>query len=269
MALSVRSLTLPAVLLLAVTGHGRAQSDDVSAYLSDLAPPPAARALEAIDGPGRKLLALRSYLRAGPGLAGRWSWTEAEIRAFQGSPEQKAMLAAVAAVKARFAEDNPGYELYVNTRIRSLDVQIGRWNENGSVEQAAGDIYAAWTDAFGLDGDGPMPDFEASAAWLKSYRPPERAHVAAPGLTAHGQGHAIDFQVMKDGTIIAGADSGQVETVWRADGWDRKLKQAMDAAGPSFSGPLTSPDEPWHYSYDPDIATGSDRHRSEPAATAE
>ena len=39
--------------------------------------------------------------------------------------------------------------------------------------------------------------------------------------------------------------------MWRAEGWDQKLKASMEAVGPSFSGPLTNPDEPWHYEYVP------------------
>jgi hypothetical protein len=56
---------------------------------------------------------------------------------------------------------------------------------------------------------------------------------------------------MKDGVIIAGADTAKIETVWRAEKWDEKLKDSIDAASPSFHGPLTSPDEPWHYDFKP------------------
>ena len=59
---------------------------------------------------------------------------------------------------------------------------------------------------------------------------------------------------MKDGRIYAGANSKQLESVWRVEGWDRKLKASMEAVGPSFFGPLTDPDEPWHYDYAPSPA---------------
>jgi hypothetical protein len=39
---------------------------------------------------------------------------------------------------------------------------------------------------------------------------------------------------MKDGAIYAGANSRQVESIWRAEGWDEKLKASIAAAGPSF-----------------------------------
>jgi hypothetical protein len=58
-------------------------------------------------------------------------------------------------------------------------------------------------------------------------------------LTRHDQGHAIDFQMMKDGAIIAAADYDTIDSL-RAKGWDKKLKDSMGAAGPSFSGPLDS-----------------------------
>jgi hypothetical protein len=58
----------------------------------------------------------------------------------------------------------------------------------------------------------------------------------------------------EEGRIYAGANSKQVESVWRAEGWDQKLKASIEAAGPSFSGPLINPDEPWHYDYAPSQA---------------
>jgi hypothetical protein len=47
-----------------------------------------AQTLTQLDGTGRRLLALRSYLRSAPHLAERWSWTQEQIDAFEGSPEQ-------------------------------------------------------------------------------------------------------------------------------------------------------------------------------------
>ncbi len=212
-----------------------------------LAPPPSEEALAKIADPGRKLLALRSYLRAGSGLAERWSWSDAEIKAFEGSPQQTALLAAIEAVKAHFREANPGFEIYVHGTIRSLDEQIAKWNGNESVGAAAAEIFAAFAAAF-PDGEG---DAKKQSLWLRGFQSSKRANLAAPGLTLHGRASAIDFQVMKDGKIHAGANGKEVESVWRAEGWDVKLKASMDAAGPSFKGPLTNPDEPWHYDYAP------------------
>ena len=250
---------LPMLALLGLAplaGAGAAETGSLAKRLTELAPPPAAEALERIPDLGRKLLALRSYVRVGSGLADRWSWTEEQITAFQGSPAQDALLAEVAAVGAHFARENPGYEIYANTRVRSLDTQIRNWNRNKSVGVAAREILTAWRERFGDEAEAAGPD--ALRRWLSGFRSTERANLAAPGLTAHGRAHAIDFQIMKDGQIIAGADSRQIETVWREQGWEEKLKESMDAAGPSFSGPLRSPNEPWHYNYDPSARVAAD-----------
>ena len=231
-------------------GAANAQADPMEALIEQLAPPPSDLALADIPDMGRKLLALRSYVRSARNIDKRWSWTESEIEAFQGSAEQNALLAEVAAVSAHFAAANPGYEIYANTRVRSLDVQIDHWNNNDSVGVAAAEILAAWEKDHGTTAEESIgPD--QLRAWLSAFQGAKRSNLAAPGLSAHGRGHAIDFQVMKDGQIVAGADSRQIETVWRSDEWDVKLKESMDAAGPSFTGPLTSPNEPWHYNYDP------------------
>jgi hypothetical protein len=224
----------------------------LNAVLTELAPPPSDQALTQIPDAGRKLLALRSYLRYGPKITERWSWTEAEIKAFQGSPEQQALLAEIAAVNEHFKAANPGHELYVHGTVRSLDEQIAKWNTNESVGAVAEEILNAYMTAFGDRGLQPArADVERVATWLRGFQPSKRANLAAPGLTLHGRASAIDFQIMKDGRIYAGANEKHVESLWRAEGWDQKLKASMDAAGPSFSGPLTNPNEPWHYDYSP------------------
>lgn len=244
------------MLSLLLVGAARAADEDdavtLDAVLAKIAPPPSGEALKRIPDPGRKLLALRDYVRGGPGIADRWSWTEAEIAAFEGSPEQRALLDEIEAVDEDFEAANPGYTLYVHGTVRSLDDQFASWNRNASVGACAEEILAAYEAAFGEDGLEPDKiDTEALADWLRGFVPAQRANLAAPGLTRHGRAGAIDFQVMKDGSIHAGADSTEVETVWRAEGWDEKLKASIAAAGPSFTGPLTNPDEPWHYDYAP------------------
>lgn len=228
------------------------QPDSLDAVLTKLAPPPSGEALAQIPDLGRKLLALRSYVRYGAKITERWSWTDAQIAAFKGSPEQKALQAEIEAVNEHFKTQNPGFEIYVHSTVRSLDEQISKWNGNDSVGQAADELLAAWREKFGTGDEGAkVAEPKAVRTWLSGYRPSKRANLAAPGLTLHGRAHAIDFQVMKDGRIHAGANSREIESVWRAEGWDEKLKTSIAAAGPSFSGPLTNPDEPWHYSYTP------------------
>jgi hypothetical protein len=216
--------------------------------LSELAPPPSDQALAQIPELGRKLLALRSYVRYGDRIKTRWSWTDAQIAAFKASEAHTALRAEIAAVNEHFKAANPGYEIYVHGTVRSLDSQIAKWNSNKSVGAAAAGIEAAFQQKFA---DADKVKLEELRTWLRGYRPPKRANLAAPGLTLHGRASAIDFQVMKDGAIYAGANSRQVENIWRAEGWDEKLKASIAAAGPSFSGPLKNPDEPWHYTYTP------------------
>ena len=61
-----------------------AQADPMEALIEQLAPPPSDLALADIPDMGRKLLALRSYVRSARNIDKRWSWTESEIEAFQG-----------------------------------------------------------------------------------------------------------------------------------------------------------------------------------------
>src|SRR5262245_24604125 len=88
--------TLAMLALLALGLTNRVVADDVislDSVLAKLAPPPSGGALIQIPDPGRKLLALRSYVRYGAKIADRWSWTEEQIKVFQGSPGQMALLA--------------------------------------------------------------------------------------------------------------------------------------------------------------------------------
>jgi hypothetical protein len=241
-----------ALLVGGLSGASLADSVSLDAVLAKLAPSPSSDALRQIPELGRKLLALRSYVRYGAKIADRWSWTKEQIKAFEGSPEQRALLAEIAAVSKHFRAANPGYEIYVHGTVRSLDEQLANWNSNDSVRAAGEEILAAYKAAFGKDGLGSAKiDVKRLDAWLRDFKPSKRANLAAPGLTLHGRASAIDFQVMKDGRIYAGANSQQLKSVWRAEGWDQKLKASIEAAGPSFSGPLADPDEPWHYDYAP------------------
>ncbi|TQD50977.1 hypothetical protein FKV25_02975 [Lysobacter aestuarii] len=199
-----------------------------------------ASTLRDIDGLPRQLLALRSYLRAGD-LDARWSWTEAEIAAYEQSPAHEEALAALAWAQARFAERNPGFSLYVNTRVRSLDTQVERWNTNASVGVAA--------EAMAQAAPGACASSPAKFAdWARGWRPDPPANLAAPGLSAHGQGRAFDFQVMQGDVLVAGTDSRRIDADWIHGGWARRLAEVM-AESPAFEGPLRSPREPWHYAY--------------------
>ncbi|WP_372016551.1 hypothetical protein [Pseudoxanthomonas sp. 10H] len=207
-------------------------------------PAPARDVLPRIDGEGRQLLALRSYLRARD-LDARWSWSQARIDAYAGSDEQRTAHAEVAKVQSAFAAANPGYSLHVNLQVRSLDDQLRKWNTNASVARAAAALAAAAAEACARQGQAGF------GRWLREWPTPSAVTLAAPGLSPHGQGRAYDFQVMRGGTLVAGTDSGSVRSRWVGDGWAGRLAAAVRASGAAFSGPLRSPDEPWHYQYEP------------------
>jgi hypothetical protein len=207
-------------------------------------------ALSRIASLDRKLLALRAYVRAGKNLGSRWSWSDQEIRAFEASAEFKSLLADIEAITNEFERRNPGYTLYANTQVRSLDTQIERWNSNPRVGTTAGALFEAVRKALG---NSPREPNDAALArfeqLLKEIRPAPSSPLAAPGLSMHGQSRAIDFQIMKDGRIVAATEVGAVAREWDDAGWTRKLKQAVLAGSPRFKGPLEAPDEPWHYEY--------------------
>lgn len=200
--------------------------------------------LARIDGADRQLLALRSYLRIARASDERWSWTQAQIDAYRDSDEYRELLAEIDRVSARFAADNPGYTLYANTDVRSLDTQIERWNENPGVGTIASALYAAVCDS-----GATRP--QALRSLLLQWQPGLPAPLAAPGLSPHGRARAIDFQVQQGSRLVAGTSTGAIQAEWIDAGWGQKLQAAVAAASTKFHGPLASPNEPWHYEYRP------------------
>jgi hypothetical protein len=214
-----------------------------------------AHSLSRIDGTGRRLLALRSYLRSEAKLAERWSWSQEQIAAYEGSPEHSELLAEIGKVREAFARNNPGYELWINPQVRSLDRQLESWNTNESVTEAAAGLTTA---AVALVDSPSFPAQDAAKArgaletFLRSFQPTPAPTVAAPGLSPHGQMRAVDFQVQRGEAIVAGPKAATIATEWDAAGWSTKLDAAVRAASSRFVGPLASPREPWHYTYSPE-----------------
>ena len=246
------------LLATACTGAAAAGNDPLPGHFSalrTLLDPRAQAALDRIPETGRQLLAARAYLRAGTSLDERWSWTQEEIDHYAGSTAQIAFEAEIGKVRELFEQQNPGYTLFVNPDVRSLDLQLQRWNENRSVGQAALRLESAVRTAIG-DPSFPAPATAAGitrfATLLKEHGPRPIPTLASPGLSAHGQMSAVDFQVRQGSRTIAGPDSSQVATIWIAQGWRDRLKAAVTAASTKFIGPLVSPAEPWHYDYQPD-----------------
>jgi hypothetical protein len=246
-------LPLSVALLLALSPAHAGRDASVSAYVQAVAatlPEPARGALVRIEDEPRRLLAERAYLRAGATLVRRWSWSDAQIAAFQRTAAHQAFLTEVARVQAKFARLNPGYALGAGTEVRSLDVQLQRWNANPSVGHVAARLHDDATAELRRATYPAIPTREAAArfaGFLQAWRPPAAPPLAAPGLSLHGQLRAVDFHVEKDGRLVASTEVASVRRVWEMQGWARKLREAIE--GSKFVGPLASPNEPWHYEY--------------------
>lgn len=243
-------LSVGCVIAVAAQASGSATEAQQAAWVQQAAadlPPRALDTLQRIAGADRRLLAVRAYLRAGSALDERWSWSQQQLDAYPSTPEAKLAAADIDAVIAAFSAANRGFTLGVNRLPRSLEVQIAHWNQNRSVGIAAAALVAALSRQFSASGGAP--DAAALREALMRWQPPVAAALAAPGLSAHGQARAFDFQVQRDGKVIAGTDSAAARQRWDAPGWTQKLRAAVSSAGDRFTGPLASPYEPWHYAW--------------------
>lgn len=207
-------------------------------------------ALNRVEGEGRRMLALRGYLRAGAGAVARWAWSRERIESYEKSAEYAAALAEIERVKRAFEGANPGHTLRVNTKVRSLDEQLEKWNEADSVARAGEELLGrARAELASSYGDGAAEaDVRRFENFLRGASTRVTPTLAVPGLSPHGQARAFDFQVMRGGELIAGPSS---PSAWDSAGWTAKLQEAVRAASTKFSGPLDSPREPWHYDYSP------------------
>lgn len=210
--------------------------------------PQAVATLQRIHGADRQLLALRAYLRAGDSLAARWSWSQETLTKYPATPEGKAAAADIDSVVAEFAKENPGYQLQVNRQPRSLEVQLAHWNENASVAAVAASLVKSLEGRFA---ESSAPTSAQLRDALTHWTPGTAAALAAPGMSAHGQGRAFDFAIARNGQSVAGMVAASAHAQWDTAGWTRKLHAAVVASGKPFVGPLQSPYEPWHYAYTP------------------
>jgi D-alanyl-D-alanine carboxypeptidase len=195
-------------------------------------------------------------------LAARWSWSQDTLTRYPLTPEGKTAAADIDAVIAVFAQQNPGYELQVNRQPRSLEIQLAHWNENPSVASVAAALVKSLDQRFA---GSSAPTARELRDALAHWTPGTAAALAAPGLSAHGQGRAFDFAVVRNGQLVAGLAAAAAQAQWDRAGWTRKLHQAVIASGKPFVGPLQSPYEPWHYAYTPPPQAAGDlkyKHRA-------
>lgn len=256
--LSPSALLLAGLIVLSMGSARSATPDDmVRAYqhalASRIAAPADAIYLQ-IEGDGRRLLAARSYLRAGGALPARWGWSAEEIEEFNRSHEFRALTGEIDKVRAEFERRNPGYSLYANTQVRSVELQLRRWNTNPTVARVAEQLRQEARQHL-IDRRYPSnPDERALrrfGEFLTGWYSSRKAPLAAPGLSAHGRARAIDFQVQANDRIVAPTETAVVKRVWDGQGWSGRLQAAVRAASDKFRGPLLAPHEPWHYEYVP------------------
>jgi hypothetical protein len=254
-----------AALLPTAVGMGPARAaapdgDRLSSYVTAIGArldPRVAQTLVRLDGSGRQLLALRSYLRSASQLAERWSWTQEQIDAFEGSAEQRDLQQEIDRIRRAFVAANPGFELYVNSRVRGLEIQVAHWNSNESVKAAADEILMAARALIaspGFPADRPEQARQALEAFLSGHKPLPTLTIATPGLSLHGQMRAIDFQVHQRGRVIAGPSTASIVAAWAEAGWAARLDSAVRDASDRIVGPQAIPPAPWHYTYVPEAA---------------
>lgn len=231
-------------------------ADKLEAYMkaaaADLAPEER-EALARIPEEARRLPALRGYLRAGADAMSRWAWSRERIESYEKSAEYAAALAEVEKVTREFETRNPGYSLRVNTKVRSLDEQLSKWNEAESVKSAGEELSARAR----VEVEGPAyapaaagaADVRRFESFMRGAATRVTPTLAVPGLSPHGQSRAFDFQVVRGSQLVAGT-SGSDEA-WDKAGWTQKLQDAVRGSSAKFGGPLESPREPWHYDYRP------------------
>ena len=235
-------------------------NEKVDLYFSAVAktfPPKVQEALRMIGDPAlgagpdsraRQLLALRRYVRKAKGLEAQWVWSHEQIKHYEASPEFARVRTEIAKVKNQFEELNPGYTLGVSP-IRDLHRQVALWNGNKTVHAAAEGLKRKCLQEAASYPDRPDSNTtERFRTFLGHCAVDPEPTSAAPGLSDHGQMHAIDFVVKQGERTIADTVSKTIGAQWDAPGWTQKLNDAVRLSKSLFSHEyLQHPREPWHY----------------------
>jgi hypothetical protein len=206
------------------------------------------RRANALQSLSARLLAFRRYLRIGPArLVANWAWSDAELANAANTEPGRTLYTEAEKVRKAFADANPGYTLALSPP-RGLERQVELWVDNDSVKSAGPRLQRTVELALKNDNYPEKPDDAALRKFNSFLRvapvTPEPTN-AAPGTSDHGRGTAVDFVVMHGRQKIADAVKLQIESRWKADGWERALIEAC--RGTRLSGPLQSPYEPWHW----------------------
>ena len=170
-------------------GSGGKLDAYMRAAAADVAPEQR-EALGRIPEEARRLLALRGYLRSGGDAMSRWAWSRERIESYEKSSEYAAALAEVDKIRREFEASNPGYTLRVNTKVRSLDEQLSKWNETESIKRAGEELLArAREEVAGASysDDAKASDVRRFENFLRGASTRATPTLAVPGLSPHGQ----------------------------------------------------------------------------------
>jgi len=154
-------------------------------------------------------------------------------------PLRKRRLRACRRISPRTIQDTRST---ATPKCANLDLQLERYNHNTSA-------------AMSHKRSCPMLQVPARGRRTNSQRGSLRGDhrlrqtSPRPACRRTGQARAFDFQIYQGSTLVAGTDSARIAAVWVGLGWAARLAQAIHEAGPNFTGPLQSPNEPWHYTY--------------------
>jgi hypothetical protein len=238
--------------------------------------------------PLREHLALRMYcayaLHGLPGHRGtieqNWVWSKEQSRKYQQTAEFAEARHEIERINTNFQVLNTSfnraqaYYVRANTDPRPWEEQLGNWLKSAGTAHAGG----AWVldqasqnlnnvllqeivQPASRESNEPRysdaPGDHASLQHFKRFlgssrtRPSPSLTWATPGLSQHGQAKAFDF-VVHDGAgkEVVGTHSSQKQK-WKHERWSEQLSTAVKMSSGRFSGPLQSPDEPWHYIYTP------------------
>lgn len=218
------------------------------------------RAIGRIRATERRYLAIRGYVRREHKVHTHWSWSAKEAAEFRRTPEYRAMIDTIAAVKLRFALQNPGYRLEVATDIRTLESQIGKWNTVRSIAVSGREVVDTSLVILADTTYPEIPDSAGTArfrAFLDGYELVNTPTVAVPGFSDHGQLRAFDFKVYKGRRLVAGTTTATIAHTWEAPGWACRLNEIICDYTDVFHGPLDDPYEPWHYTWVGTAAQGT------------
>ncbi len=209
-------------------------------------------ALKGVDDIGKRLLALKYYLKRRGAIKSSWAWTRAQAMRYKKSKDYTRSISELMKLRKVFEEMNPGFSLKANTDIRGVGDQVDLWNQTPSVEASSKSLLEKTVKELSDTTWPENPDKKALSrfqSFLSKAKVPVVPTVAVPGFSQHGQLRAFDIVIVAGGRIVAGTDAGSVRSVWDASGWTAKLKEAIDSASIHFSGPLHTPYEPWHYEF--------------------